>query len=439
MKTIKNMTIIGTLLFLTACGGGGDGDSATPSTSNNTDTANSTTFNESLRGKWVYIHNGSEIDLNENFKGAIDIKDSNLLQVSTSSSSHYLLRKGNVSSTVKGSLYKETTTTSPVSRSLRYQNISSMNVVLGNINDSKLKKETSPNSTGTFEFNRVTSGSYFIKAEDEEQKLSVETKVDIYENVVTLGSFKLVSDDGYNFKTDFIIDNSDNGYMYGNFKTYTGKLRIHNIGSEEGTGLNYSFSTDDPYVAKFSTQKVLGSVAVDQSIDVPFEISFNMLDKSSHTVPVNVTINDAFNNTWTDTVFLHVFQESMQINIATESANVKGYIIIPGHNLVPINTSNETILVPYREGENYILVLSSSSIKDETSYSIGINAPVDSFEEFSQTSAHEPNNTEHEAHSIQLGEAIVSFLHKNDIDFFKIDMTSNSDAGSYSPPLPPFQ
>ena len=56
------------------------------------------------------------------------------------------------------------------------------------------------------------------------------------------------------------------------------------------------------------TDIVLGTVDVNKSIEIPFSVTFNILDKSTVSIPVDVTIKDANNNEWIDTIFLHVYQ-----------------------------------------------------------------------------------------------------------------------------------
>ncbi len=129
----------------------------------------------------------------------------------------------------------------------------------------------------------------------------------------------------------------------------------------------------------------------------------------------------------------------MQVNITTKEANVKGYIIAPGHELTAINTSNASLLIPYREGKTYFLVLSNPNINSETPYSIGVDTTTLSFDNFQNTGAHEPNNQEAEAFKIKPNENIVSYLHEGDIDYYIIDMSSDTDVGLFSPPQMPFK
>jgi len=410
--------------------------------SSNENDKKATLIDETLRGEWMYISDGSTVYIDENFKYPITKVDKTLITIAKDGKTYHLMRSGIDSTVVTGSIYdnagisQRSSLQKSISRSIK--RIGNVNMVLKHVTDKNNIKKQTLKGDNNFVFNDVKSGKYILNASTE-NNLSVTADVDIYGEEISLGGFTLVNDDGYNFKTDFIIDNSDSGYFYGSQKTYTGKLKIKNIGAKKGSGLNYTFSTSSPYVLEYSNEIVLGTVDVNKTIDIPFTISFNILDKTTVTIPLDITIKDVNSNEWIDTVFFHVYQTPMNINIATKEANVKGYIIAPGHELTPIDTSNANFLIPYRAGKEYYLVLSNPNINSETPYSIGVDTNTLSFENFKDTGAYEPNNEESQAKVIKVNESIVSYLHEGDIDYYKIDMSSNTDVGLFSPPQVPFR
>ena len=433
MKII--LIFIVSIIFID-CGGG---EETTPSSSSNDKTIikePTTTVPNNLKGEWIYISSGDKIYIDDNFKYQITIEDSNLISIEKNNKTYHLLRSGINNTSVSGEIYSQKNNSRRLSRAL--SSIGDIDIILQHITDKQNIKEKKLVKTGDFKFENVKSGKYIITAKTD-NNLSIETNVDVYGEEISLGSFKLVNKDGYNFKADFIIENSDSGYLYGNLKTYMGKLKIKNIGTKKGSGLNFSFNTNSPYVSEFSNDIVLGTVDINKTKEIPFRISFNILDTTTQTIPMEVTINDANKNHWTDTVFFHIYQTPMKINIKTKEADIKGYIVSNGHQLTKINTSNETITIPYRQGKKYYLVLSNPNINNETPYSIGVDTNTLSFENFQDTSAHEPNNKEEDAFTIKPNENIVSYLHEGDIDYYIIDMSSNTNVGVYSPPVVPFK
>ena len=448
MKKLIFLYVSILLLTLSGCGGGGE-DDADSITNPGTETGNTgntggeeeSSFDESLRGQWIYVHNGNKIYIDENFKYPITKTDDNLLTVQQSGTNYHLIRYGNDTTTVSGTIYDENGAQSSARRALQrsMNNIGSIDIILKHYKDEKRNKEKSIPSTGDFQFENVQTGKYTLEASTEDENVTVTAEVDIQGEEVTLGSFKLVSDDGYNFKTTYSIRNSKDGYIFGDQTTYTGFLLIKNIGEKKGVGLNYDFSTDSPYISSMSNDIVMGTVDVNKSIKVPFEITFNILDKPSVSVPIEVAIHDANGNKWNDTLFIHVYQTPMYLHIATQKANIKGYIIDEAHQLKQVNTGDATITLPYLAGKSYYLVLSNPTINNETAYSIGLDIDAEDFEGFQNTSVLEPNNKESEATSINMRESIISYLHEGDIDYFKLNMNGDADAGIHSPPQIPFR
>jgi hypothetical protein len=440
MKKIIPITLLLSSLFL-GCGGGSSSNKE-ESSSTETTTINKS-FDNSLRGEWIYIYDNKKVYIDDTFEHTIRKIDDNLIQVTKDDLTYYLMRFGTNTTTVKGNLYDDSSLNSSISKAISRvsSRIGSMNVILKHYKDSDNNKEQKLENDTSFEFDNVQSGEYTLIAstEDVNNPLSVSSKVYIEGEEISLGGFKLVSDDGYNFKTEFSIENSQNGYLFGNQTVYSGKMIIKNIGNKEGTGLNYSFTSDSPYIASMHNEIILGTVEVNSSIKIPFDITFNILDKTKVDIPINVTITDALNHKWYDTVFLHVYQTPMHLNIATKEANVKGYIIDDGHNVKQIDTGTSTIILPYKAGESYYLVLSSPNKNDETPYSIALDTDTMDFSTFQNTGIYEPNDKESEATTLKVGESLISYLHKGDIDYFKLDMTTSLDNGLFSPPQMPFK
>ena len=440
MKKLIVLSLATALILLSGCGEeansndifeeGANGNSIESSVADE-----SSDFDESLRGEWIYVHNGEKVYIDENFDEKILKVDNTLLTIAREGVDYHLIRYGINTTVVTGNLYKS-------SSSLRMNrdasSVGNVNIVLKHYVDKKKDKKQTVSSTGEFTFRDVQTGSYTFEATTEDN-MTVSADVDIYGEELSLGSFKLVSDNGYNFKTEYMINNSKGGYLFGDQTTYDGKLLIKNIGNKKGTGLNYTFSSDSPYISQMSADIVLGTVDVNKSIEIPFNVTFNILDKTTVSIPIDVTIKDANGNEWNDTLFVHVYQTPMYLNIATQKANIKGYIIDEAHQLQQIDTGDATIVLPYKAGQSYYLVLSNPNIDNETLYSIGLDSEALDFENFQDTSAYEPNNQESEATTLKMKESLISYLHEGDIDYYKLDMSSSEDIGLYSPPQMPFK
>jgi hypothetical protein len=70
-----------------------------------------------------------------------------------------------------------------------------------------------------------------------------------------------------------------------------------------------------------------------------------------------------------------------------------------------------------------LLVFSGATADTEAIYSLGINVMADgNFNSFADLGNYESNNTEDAATTIQMSDKIMSYLHKNDIDYYKINL-----------------
>jgi hypothetical protein len=71
----------------------------------------------------------------------------------------------------------------------------------------------------------------------------------------------------------------------------------------------------------------------------------------------------------------------------------------------------------------YLVVFSGATADTEAVYSLGIHVTPDSnFTDFTDPDNYESNDTENTATAIKVSDKIMSYLHKNDIDYYKINL-----------------
>lgn len=435
MKKAKLFLCIAALVLLMGCAPEGKNKS-TPDNASNTTQKNSSGGNvpETLWGDWLYIDDGQTLFVGSSTTLEYTQVSPNLIEVESSGEKRYLMRKGIANVEVKGEVRKTVNKKTTASKHpASYSGVAGINVILSNLQDDDMEKSSQTDDNGQFQTAGVVTGEYEISAEDEEGN-SVSATVTVDGESKTVGVLTLADEEGYNFKTEAIMDDK---YVYGDLTTYTGKIRITNVGNQDALGLNYTLSTDSQYVELFEEKSDVGTVEKDKYIDIPFSISFNFLDVYQTEIKIDVTIRDVDYNEWSDYATIVVYKSPVKINIKASSAKVKGYLIIPGHNLVSIQTSNSAIEVPYLPTKNYSLVLANPDIGDETKYSIGFNTGTLDYTDFTDTGVYEPNNNENEATSINIGEAIVSYMHKGDLDYYTLDMSDQSLKVLLAPPQIP--
>ncbi|MEA2018878.1 MAG: hypothetical protein U9N59_10560, partial [Campylobacterota bacterium] len=164
-----------------------------------------------------------------------------------------------------------------------------------------------------------------------------------------------------------------------------------------------------------------GSVLPKSYKDIPLNFKFNPIYFNQKTINIDVKIQDVNNNIWKDSFSFEIYKGSIDINIATKSSSIKGYIIMPNTNSIKnIDIENGTISLPLLKDKKYHLVLSNPSLENETAYSIGVNKATEDLTSFSATASHEPNDKESQSNDIAIDQSIISYLHFGDLDYWTI-------------------
>lgn len=383
---------------------------------------NSTNEIEKYYGKWIYMLTGDELYIDSNYTmNDFTVIDNDLIQITKDGNTSNLMRSSVPNIQVKGTI--ETLSGTGLGRML-YLSLVDIAITLKNVNDSNIKAETTVDENGSFIMpQKLPSGTYDLTVKDNKNVLkTIQKDVEIKNAVEDLGVFKLTGTAINNFKAQLIVD-AENVYADGN--TYTGKIRVFNISDKDGLGLYYEINSTDSSIKEFAHENVKGSVLAKGYKDVPISFSFNTIDTNSKKVTVDVKINDANSNTWIDTFDFTIYKTELSVNIATELASIKGYMILPHTNEIKrIDLVNGSIKMPSSDQE-YHMVLVNTSILDETTYSIGINTPADTnFDSLWQTNIHEPNNLGKDAKVLKVNEKVMSYLHLHDVDYWKISSVS---------------
>ena len=408
-------------------------DSTTPDDKNtSTDPDDSTPPADlHLRGKWLYIDTGVELQITSEIlnNSTYEIIDDNFLRITEVNKIRYLMRSGINNVRVSGQVASLDSSGSNKPGARKYNGVGGVKVVLRNLDDEELDKEIETNEEGRFDTNDVVSGNYSVEIPIDGEPSIELPDVEVEGNEVDLGIITLTESGIYNFKSEAVFDDE---YMYTN-KVYKGFIKVNNIGDTDGVGLSYEIKTDSSVVNELIAEQSLGTVPAGSFKEIPVTLRFNDITNQSGRaeVKISVTIRDAQHNQWDDLIVFDVYNTLVQINIDTDLADVNGYLVVPGHNLVDISTKSTSLNVPYQAGKSYSLVLSNSDLTKETPYSVGVGKRIIDFDGFNDTSAFEPTDgaveSESNAHKIKVNEAVASYLHAGDVDFYLIDMTGDSN------------
>jgi len=392
------------------------------------------------RGKWKRIDQNEDYYLATNgVKGlssgyikvsAISPVDNNLLSITLDDdrdTSFVLVRN----SITDASLSLHVKNLSPtLFKSPGMGGVGGIEVVVENINDSGDSKSKKTSNDGSAEIDDITSGDYNIIIAG----MSIKQEIIDYLNA---GNFYLVQDN-YNYKialsnsTPEIYSHERDDPLSG--RSYNIEIEVHNIGSKDASATTISSWTDDNTIELISKDEILGTIEPGKTRKHTVTLNttpFSSLgiSKPYHDVEIFLELGDVDGNIWEDSVFIRIFEKEIPIYIYTKdiSSYDNPFILVSPHREIIQTRSKNIVYVPYRPDAQYKLLAHSLSVDRETVYGIGVGAWDSEWwdeekETFTDVSSYEPNNKESEAKTIKIGQKIISYLHKGDLDFWIIDM-----------------
>lgn len=392
-----------------------------------------------LYGKWIYVDSGNEFYMYSNTAIEYEVIDNTLIKVLQNDGTYlYAMRAGTSKAKAVGSVKILSGAFNSPSRSMsRTSNrIGGINVILENLTDSNTKSTVVTDENGSFQTDELPAGDYKVTVEDVEQNIS------ITEETQELGTYTIVGKETNNFKVGLELDSE---FVYADNRQYTGKIIVENVSDSTSVGVSYDINLSDPSLEYFSKKVVLGSILAKGKKEIPITFRFSDINETVKNVPIKVTIKDVNGLTWTQPLNIKLYKEKFYINIQANSANAKGYVILPfADKVIKIDTQNESITLP-KVAKYYKILLSNPSITDETTYSIGVQRSAVLTTSFNDPANAEPNNNLESAKTINSGEVVESYMHLGDLDYWIVRVnndykTSNptrytqiTSNGTYSP------
>ncbi|MBO4699936.1 hypothetical protein J5690_10095 [bacterium] len=388
---------------------------------------------KAFRGKWLRLSDSSDFYLGTNgiTKGyynstflpkSITKIDDNMLEITTEDETFRLIRNSITDATLKLNVKRAESFTKSPSGS----GVGGIDVILENTQDSGETYEKQSGSDGKTEFDGIVSGEYTISVGN----TSVTQNISDHLNA---GNFYF-SPNGYIYKallnaTDEVYyaedtENSENG------NNYTVYLRIYNLGDRDASATTISLKTDDKSVILAAEDKILGTIEPEHYVSyrfsietIPFSKTDTLKNEVYHDVEFLVSLKDINGEIWEDVVTLRIFRKAVPIYLYSTMSNP--FILLSPHREI-VSMSN-VVWVPYRPDAKYKLIAQSLTLNTEGVYSIGVGSwDRDKWnsdrETFTDVSNYEPNNQESQAKTISMNSQTTSYLHKNDIDFWIIDM-----------------
>jgi len=398
-------------------------------------------YGRELWGEWIRMDNGDvwyfnneSITINDKASSSSSrtiVKESEkVIKVTDSTRTFYLYASRPATSSFSGRIAD--IRQQPLASIARSASIGGIGSIIDNIKNPgiRLPIETDP-VDGSFVVDDIIAGDeYQISFPDEPDIPPVKITPgysgdDIGTITITEGvSFKVSIKPSYPQSTDMTMLYADNTF-------YDFTIEIANTGTAVSTAAFISVMDFDGLIySPQSYDNIIGSIYPGVSKSLYFSISCAPYteDLPVKDKVIGITIKDVNGTVWEDSVQLQFHKAPVDFNVRSNK-QVQGVIITPSqkayHFLCDSASSySATVTLPWTT-EPYLIVFSGALLETETRYSFGINTiPDTDFLSLKDPTVHEPNNTEITAYEVDVQNEpkIMSYLHENDIDYFRIDL-----------------
>lgn len=305
--------------------------------------------------------------------------------------------------------------------------VGGIDVIIENTHDSGETYEKQSGSDGNTEFDGIVSGEYGISVGN----TKVTQTVSDYLNA---GNFYFAAS-GYIYKalmdeqSEIFYSEDRNDPEKGN--SYSVTLRVYNLGNADASATTISLASSDETVRITAKEEILGTIEPEKSVSyrfeietIPFSQTQDFKNEIYHDVPLLVSMKDISGETWEDAITVRIYRKSVPLYLHATMSNP--FILLSPHR--EIVSMSSVVWVPYRPDAKYKLIAQSLSLNTEGVYSIGVGQWDDERwqsdrENFTDVSNFEPNDMESQAKTINMNSQTTSYLHKNDLDFWIIDMS----------------
>jgi hypothetical protein len=314
--------------------------------------------------------------------------------------------------------------------------VGGMQITIGNIKDAAQKASATSDEHGVITVESIIPGdTYQITVN--EQTTTIIPHID-GEDIGTIAVT-----DGKNFKTTLRPKdpNMDMSRLYAarssgiSAVTYDFFLDIENTGTETWNASTYllSFSNDLNFSGTLR-QGTLGTALPGKKYSLPITLSCDPVTAPfvMEKVAMRITDPSVPDKVWDDTVSVKFNRAPVNFNVRS-SRPVQGVIITPAARAYRFITTKSgdiyaaSLAMPWTD-EDYLVVFSGAEADTEAAYSLGINSdPPSDFRYFTNTWIYEPNNTENEAHTLDMHAAIMqgwimAYLSMNDFDYYRVNI-----------------
>jgi hypothetical protein len=389
-------------------------------------------YPKSLWGEWIRMDTGKdwyitsnylEGDLNVSSIKEISRQSPNVIEVVDEKNRKYYLYASRLpNGSFSGTIVGDESGRSSLNR-FSSEYTSGMEAVIRNLNDAANETSTRTNDDGTFTVEGTIPGDEY------------EVTVDGQSTVVTpntdgenIGTVTVTS--GTNFKIGILPGSTDMMRLYSN-ESYGFSIVVTNTGTEDFRAANYSFTFPSGLIAiddnPGGIRGILSTIEPGKYRLLTIAVNCPSITEEFEYKTIKLQLR-TLNKTWDDSVSFKFNRNRVTFNINSKPKSISGVVIAPSAKAYHFETSGSSgsysasVEVPKYSTEDYLVVFSGATADDETVYSLGAGIAADTIGASYEGGvyAYEPNNTEDTAALIPLGNKIMAYLEKNELDYYRV-------------------
>jgi hypothetical protein len=383
-----------------------------------------------LRGEWIQVDTGDKwyfasqyatrknSYLSQGTPFVFTQKTTHFVEVVEGNKRYYLsasrIADGSFSGTIVNG--NNTGNTRSIGRSMA--GIGGIGVVISNLNDAVNGVTSETDEDGNFTANGIIPGdTYEVTAGGASNPVTVNTDGE------NIGAVTVTT--GVNFKTAIVptATTTDMMALYANNTNYAFNIEITNTGTADCLAATYTLTIPNGLTRiSGDVSGILGTIEPKKKKTIPITLRCAAISEEYEYKTIAVSITDQVNNkTWDDSVSLKFNQSSVTFYLNSSKA-ISGVVIVPTGKAYHFS---KTITIP-RYAKDYLVVFLGATADTESVYSFGIGVSADSnFSGFTDLGNYEPNDTEDTAVRLSYGSKIMSYLYKNDMDYYKVHLGTN--------------
>jgi hypothetical protein len=394
-------------------------------------------YPQEIWGEWIRMDTGDTWYIGSNYLtgsysagSTLMLQSENVIEITDSGKKYYLYASRTANSSFTGKIegldHISLSASRPVAGGQGW-----INVVVEDLNSGG-KTTTQTDADGSFEVEEAIPGDEYQITPEGGRGATV-TPIGDGDDVGTI-----TVTDGMNFKTTIKAASSstDMTRLYAGDGSkdfdYNFTIVLTNTGVADCLAATYSLNLPAGLtVVSAPGSSILGTIEPGNTKSIPITLRCQPVGAEYEYKKIAITVNDPISGkTWDDSVSLKFHKATVNFNIKASSA-VSGIIITPTANAYFFNRiTTSTVTIPW-SAQDFLVVFSGATADTETVYSLGIGVTPDSdFNNFTNAGNYEPNNTEAAATPIAAQDKSMSFLHKNDIDYYKVNLGTTAPVSS---------